>query len=270
MIRFLFLLVSALSLYAATPKIYSTIGDPVYAAVGPTRQLSTFKTFKEDRALFSSFADQADTAKEEGFWLDKYRLLPEAKKRSQLYLKTLRHLQRINAQISKIVKDTTMAAIKKHHAKTYAAIKKTHHPVFHDDAELRRAATRFEQQLKREYRNAQKKKQRRYKAYLRSSKNLNGTWKGKTAEGKVHFRFKGNALSITKISPKLTQRLQGKWQIKGNTLTIDLHSITNTRSDGIPHTRKSHVTLTMQIQKISKKSLLLFDTRRKETIHLLR
>ncbi len=270
MIRLLTLLLLTLSLSAANPKIYSSIGDPVYAAIVPTKTLSTFKTFREDRELFSSFVAEADAAKKEGLWIDKYRLLPEAKARSQQYLKTLRRLQRIHAQISKIVKDATMTAIRKHHAKTYAAIKKTRHPVFRTDAELRRNAQRFEKQLKRERAAAKRKKERRYAAYLRSAKNLNGTWKGKSRNSKVVFRFKGNTVSIVKTSPKLQQTLRGKWRIKGDNMTIDLHSITNTRSDGIPHTRKSDVTLPMQIRKIGKRTLTLYDTRRKEEIALLR
>ena len=270
--RMLLLLLLTLAVYAGTPKIYSTVGDPVYGTVDAVETLSTYKTFQGDRELFLSFVRQADTAKEEGFWLDKYHLLPEAKARSKAYLKTLRKLKQLNAQISKIVKDATLDAIGKHHEKTYAAIKKSAHPVLKEDRELRQAMLRFERRLAGEHQQRQKEQAQKQADWLRSSENLKGAWRGTAADGDaLVYRFSGkNRLVIVIQNTEQLQTLEGTWRIDSNMLRVALNRITNQRSDGVPHVRETDVRLSFEIRGIGKKSMDLFDTRRKSDVRLAR
>ncbi|GEM_PF-3236184 len=272
MMRFLLFLFLTLALHAAVPKTFSSIGTPVYTAVEPTRKLSRFKTFAGDRELFLSYVEKAEKAKKEGFWLDKYRLLPEAKKRSRAYLETLRYLEKVNAQISKIVKDATLKAIRKHYVKTYFAIKKTHHPVFRSDPDLRRAAARFERRLKREKHEAEQRKKQRHAAFVRSYRNLKGRWKGKSDRGeKTLFHFKSaSLLVITHTTPQKTQTIEGRWKIRGDMLEIDCTRITNRKKGDVPHSRSTRAKLTMQLKKIGTRKLVVYDTRRRKEYVLAR
>jgi hypothetical protein len=272
MVRLMLFFILALTAQAATPKIFSSVGDPVYAAVAPVKMLSTYKTFKQDRTLFTSFVTQADAARKEGFWLDKYRLLPEAKRRSKAYLETLRQLQQINAQISKIVKETTLNSIKKHRTKTYYALKKSAHPVFRDDKELRQQMARFERRLTQEHKQQQQENAEQKAAVLRSFKNLKGTWQGMVNKGEsIVYNFKTpNDITITKQPETLLQAIEGRWRIHNDTLTISLKTITNQKADGIPHTRDTSVKLVKKILSIGKEHLTLFDTRRRKTTELKR
>jgi len=270
--KILFILLLALSLQAATPKTYSSIGDPVYQTVEPIRKFSSFITFKEDEVLFSDYVIEADKARDEGFWIDKYRLLREAKERSKKYLNSLRYLQQINRQISKIIKDTTLTAIKKHHAKTYYAIKKARHPVFRNDAELRRAAKRFETTLKRERKQRKVKQQKETKVFLRSYKNLKGSWTGVEHDGTaVEFKFTRNdTIEIIRKTPALKQSIIGLWRSDDSQMKINAKSITQQKASRVAHTRETSAVILYRIESISKKSLKLYDERRRYVLTLSR
>lgn len=274
MIR-LFLLTMLLSsalLFAATPKIYASIGDPVYRSVDAVRTLSGYKTFRADSKRFFDYVLQAEAAKKEGFWLDTHRHSPEAKRRSKAYLELLRQLNLTNKQIEKIVKNTTLTAIKKHHVNTYYAIKKSKHPVLKSDAELRRAMNRFERRLAQERKQQQKAKAAKRAKYLRSYGNLKGEWQAKTDSGeKIRFTFVDKQhLRILHTKGTKTKRLEGRWSSSPGYIRFQVERITNIFADGIPHTRSSSVTLDFKIIAIGKTKMRLFDTRRKTEIALLR
>lgn len=272
MLRLLLIISMALSLHAATPKIFSSVGDPVYRSVDAVRILAGYKTFKSDRKLLSDYVTSAEAAMAEGYWLDKYRMLPEAKPRSKSYLDSLRHLQQINAQIGKLVKEATLRAISKHHAKTYYAIKKSRHPVLKEDAELHRAMKRFERTLEKERKQAARAKAAANAKFLRSYDNLKGVWGTTSASGEaVTFRFvDAKRIAIIRKAPDQIQTLEGRWESSEDAIRVTLDKITNQREDGIPHSRDASVTLTYRIDTIGKKALTLTDTRRKERLELAR
>jgi hypothetical protein len=273
MIR-LFLLTMLLSsaLFAVTPKIYASIGDPVYRSVDAVRTLSGYKTFKTDGKRFFDYVLQAEAAKKEGFWLDTHRHSPETKRRSKAYLELLRRLNLTNKQIEKIVKNTTLTAIKKHHVNTYYAIKKSKHPALKSDAELRRAMSRFERRLAQERKQQQKAKAAEHARYLRSYGNLKGEWRAETASGeKIRFKFIDKKhLRVIHIKGTKTKRLEGRWSSTPGYIRFQVERITNIFADGIPHTRSSSVALDFKIITIGKTKMRLFDTRRKMEIALSR
>lgn len=258
--------------FAATPKIYASIGDQVYKSAGAVRTLSSYKTFKQDHKLFFDYAVEAEAARKEGLWLDKYRMLPEAKVRSRAYLELLRRLNQINKQIAKIVKETTLATIKKHHVNTYYAIKKSRHPILKEDPELRRAMKRFEQRLARENKKEKQEKAAKKATYMRSFNNLRGEWKTvKDAEESIHFSFKDKThLQVTHAKGSRVKTLKGRWKSDPKHIIFDVKKITNRSVDGFPHTRKTSVVLRYTIVSVSTKKMTLFDTRRKKKIELRR
>lgn len=271
MLRLLLIIAMVLSLHAATPKIYSSVGDPVYRSVHAVRILSGYKTFKSDRKLFSDYVASAEAAKKEGYWLDKYRMLPEAKSRSKSYLKQLRYLQQVNAQIGKLVKEATLHAIKKHHVKTYYAIKKSRHPVLRSDAQLRRAMQRFEQTLKKERKRAAQAKAAARAKYFRSYGNLKGVWSGTASGEKITFHFiDAKRIAITRKTQQRVQTLHGRWKSAQDAIRVKLDKITNQRAGEIPHSRSASLTLIYHIDTIGKKRMTLIDTRRKERLTLAR
>ena len=272
MIRLLFFLSLTLTLQAATPKTYASIGDPVYRAVGPVGTLCTSKTFRKEQELFKSYVSEANAAEKEGLWLDTHLRSPEAKKRSGSYLKTLRHLQKVNAKITDIVRDKTMDAIEKHHTRTYFAINKSGYLALINDPELQRASQRFEKRLKAEQKRKKEQQIRAEADYLRSYGNLKGDWRSAPSSGKsVVYRFLDERhIVIVKQSSARTQTLEGTWRIDGDVMQIALETITNQKKGGIPHQRTAGVKLQMQIRAINKKKMTLFDTRRKILLTFLR
>jgi hypothetical protein len=272
MIRLLLFLSLTLALQAAMPKTYASIGDPVYRAVGPVETLTSFKTFQSERALFKGYIEEAARAAEEGRWLDTHRRLPGTKKRADAYLKTLRHLQQVKAQITEIVKNKMMHAIRKHQTRTYSAIKKSGYPALIGDAELRRASVRFEKRLRAEHRRERERQARAKEDFLRSYDNLKGEWSGRSASGKtVVYRFLDKRrIEIIKRNDTRTQTLEGTWRVNNDVLTVTLQSITNQRRGDIPHQRDADIKLQKQIRAVDTKKLTLFDTRRKTLLNLLR
>lgn len=264
MIRWLFLFFLTWTLHAQTPEIYSAIGDPVYQALEPTREYTTFKTFRNDRKLFSDFVKQADKAKKEGFWLDKNRHRPEIRSRTSAYLERIRRLAKTSHFISEIVKKETLEAIRKNHKKTYAAIRNANHPVFNNDRELKNACARFERKLRREKEAQKRKKAQRHAAYLRSFGNLKGSWHGTEPDGtKVTWNFIGkNSLDIVSRDEEMTLTIRGTWTIAEDLLTVRTEKITQQKEHYPDRSRESTVTMDYDLNGISEKSLKLYDTRR--------
>lgn len=270
--RLLFFLLLALTLQAAMPRTYSTVGDPLYRAVGPVGTLADFKAFGGERDIFVSFIRETKAAEKEGFWLDTHLRMPEAKARSKAYLKTLRHLQKVNAQIADIVREKTMEAIGKKHARTYFAIKKSGYLALIDDPELQRASRRYENRLKAEQKRKQEHRVRQEADFLRSYGNLKGEWFNHAASGKTTtYRFLDKErIVIIKQSKAKTQTMEGTWRIDDDVMHIALESITHQQTGGVPHRRAANVTLQMQIRAIGKEEMTLFDTRRKTLLTFLR
>lgn len=270
--RLLMLLLLSLAAYGRTPEIYAGIGDPVYAAVEPVRTLSTQKAFRDDKPLFTSFVQEAAAAKKEGFWLDGNRRHAETKQRAEVYLRTLRALSRMNADISNRVKKHLLDAINGRRVNTYYAIKKSAHPVFKSDGELHRAMVRFERKLARERGQHKQVKAGKDAAYLRSYDNLRGTWKGSNGTGsRVTYRFSDKKrLTIVERNAEQIQTFKGNWKIASDVLQVSLSEITNQKGDGVPHTRSADIRLSYKILKIDSKKIELFDQRRQTEVRLAR
>ena len=243
------------------------MGDPIYATIVPTSKLASLEIFKEDRGLFGTYINKAQDTKKEGFWLDKYKHLPEAKERRKKYISTLRKLTDLNKQIAKIVKDTTLRIIKKNWRKTYYAIKRSGHPVLKTDTELRRASIQFEKKIKLESNKRKERQRQKKQAYYRSAKNLNGKWTGKAKNRNVKFIFNKNTLLCENISGDTIQTYKGKWHIEKNTLFFNVTKISRKAGSRPMHARDASATLKYEIVKIGKKELRLKD-RRNEVITL--
>ncbi len=272
MLRYLSLLLFSLLLFAGHPKIYSSIGNPLYNAIGPTKKLSTFVVFKDHRREFENFVKWAGDAKREGFWLDSHKGAPDFDARSKRYLKRLRNLQQYNSMISHYIKDETLTAIKKHHVRTFNTLTASAHPVFKRDKELAKACKRFKRQLKRERERAHKAKAKREAAYVRSYKNLKGRWKGTYESGEhTTFYFRNtHDIVITRTLKNRTQTLKGRWKIGHTVLNVSLTSITNKRQGEVAHTRASKANIVFDIKRIGRKRLVLFDRRNRQKLSLAR
>ena len=272
MMKMLLLLSLSLVLQAAMPKTYASIGDGIYNAIGPVRTLASYKTFRSDQKVFQTYINDAEAAKKEGFWLDSHRSHPEAKQRSEAYLKRLRHLQNVNAQITDTVRTKTMRTIEKHQTSTYFAIKKSGYPALIEDPDFKRASQRFENRLASEQKRAQVQKQKEAAAFLRSYDNLKGEWHSDSLEDKkiVYRFFDQDRISIVKRSSARTQTLEGTWQIKNDVMYVALSSITNRNTGSTPHQRATDAKIELQIRAIGKEKMTLFDPRRKEVLTFLR
>ena len=271
--RLLFFLMLTLTLQAAMPKTYSSIGDPIYRAVGPVETLAAQKTFREEGELFSAYVREAKAAEQEGRWLDTHLRLPEAKARSASYLKTLRHLQKLNAQITGIVREKTMDAIRQHHSGTYFAIKKSGFTALITDPELQQASRRFENRLKTEQKRKAEQDARRKEDFLRTYGNLKGDWHSSSSPGNtIVYRFVDTRrIMIIKEREANTQTMEGTWRIDDDdVMHIALETITHQKTGGIPHQRTADVKLQMQIRDIGQKKMTLFDVRRKTLLVFLR
>lgn len=256
----------AVALQAGTPKVFASIGDPVYQAVKPTRALVTLKNFQKDKALFKTFLNETAAAYKEGKWIDAHRHTPDAKRRSGEYLAALRHLGQLNAQITESVRNTLETAIQKRQTRLYFTIKKSGYPALIDDAELHRKMAAYESRLKQQQERDRRLKMQQESAFLRSYGNLRGKWRAKTAAGKEKiYRFESpKKLTIITRSASRKQTLEGEWRIRNNMLDIALSRITNTMQDGVPHARDTDIKLHMKIRSIGKKSFKLYDMRRKK------
>lgn len=256
----------------AAPKIYSTLGDPLFATVSPTQTLANYQTFSHEAATFNAFVHDAQAAEKEGYWLDAHKASPDGKARAADYLKTLRELIKREKKISATIKTETMQVIEENKAGVYRAIRRTGHPIFRQDAQLRRAMSAYEGRLQvKEEKKVQKKKRARAK-YLRSVNNLVGTWSGTTIKGRpVRYHFYGGSeITITRSTKRGLQMLKGTWKIDENTLTIDLETVTTTDSSGVEHSRDAKVTLLRTIKAIDSSRLRLYDAKRHEELLLVR
>jgi hypothetical protein len=264
--KILFLICLTIAVQAGNPKVFASIGDPIYHAVKPVRTLATLKSFRKDKALFNTFLTKAAAAYKEGKWIDAHKQTPEAKRRSKSYLAALRHLQQINAQITETVRSTLETAIKKQQRRRYFRIKKTGYPALINDAALHRKMAAYESRLHRQQKRDRRLKAQREAAYLRSYGNLRGEWRAKSSTGKeTIYRFDSpEKLTIVSRSPSRMQTLVGAWHISNDTLNIALSSITNTMEDGVPHERDTDVKLHMKIRSIGTKKLKLYDMLRKK------
>jgi len=256
---FIIIIISYIYLFASNPKTYASVGDPVYATIVPTGRLASLEIFKEDRELFGTYINRARDTKKEGFWLDKYKHLPEARERRKKYISTLRELAEQNKQIAKIVKDTALRIIKKGWRKTYYAIKRSKHPILKNDVELRRASLQFEKKIRAESNKRKERQRQKKQAYYRSAKNLNGKWKGSFKNRSAEFIFNKKQLICKNRSGNTVQTYEGRWHIKKNTLFFDIVKISRKAGNRPVHVRETSVTLKYMITKIGKKELNLKD-----------
>ncbi|HHH73033.1 MAG TPA: hypothetical protein ENL04_04335 [Sulfuricurvum sp.] len=204
--------------------------------------------------------------------MDKYRMLPETKGRSKLYLELLRHLGVTNKQIAKIVKETMLRTIALHHINTYRAIKKSRHPVLRQDPELRHAMKQFEARLARERKKQKEEKAVKYASYLRSYGNLKGHWQT-TADSneRISFVFSSKThLRVTQTRNNRSSIFEGAWTSDQKHIIFNIAKTINQSENGTTHSRTTSVRLYYVINSIDRQNITLLDTRRNKKIELHR
>ena len=247
-------------LFAANPKTYASIGDPVYNSVAATSKLITVEKLTVDFNLIQKYIEEANQARKEGFWLDKYPYLPESETRRKAYIDTLRTLGGYNKQISKIVKDTMLKAIKSNDYTSYLQLKKSRYPVLTDDADLKREIKNYEAQVRQQTIAREKRHQQKKHKDLRSIGNLKGQWKSVSDQSTIILNFENEkTLSHQSISENTALTLEGEWEINQEQLVIKVSSITRQRTDRPAHTRKSTIILTYTVMQISNETIILED-----------
>ncbi len=223
-------LLTFIGLYAATPKPFAAIGDPVYRCVEPLRALSSLYAFKDKQAWINEFIINAEAAKQHGFALQKNDNRHDAR----VYLQQLRQLERQNRDIAHLVKTRLMQAIENDQEERYRQIVATRHPVVSDDATLQTMQARYEAKLTKRARAENAKRH----VYFRTAAHLNGTWEGSDEK----WYFNGDRLEIISRHQEREQKLSGTWVIENNRFIFSIEQISNKRPNRPAHSRESSIT----------------------------
>jgi len=262
---FLLFLLSSLCLFAATPKLFKPIGDPIYKEIPAVISLSKMHYFKNDKKMLNNFIQDAKATKKLGFTYDKKRKQKTLTKQEQKdYLDKLRDLKKQLKTIYSRVRVALSEIIKKRYVKTFYALKRTRIDILHLDPKSASKIRKFEYQLTRKKRLAKQKKAAQLKAdklayykFLRSDKNLNGKWKGKSNDDtKMAASFNKSTLYLTYKNPKDTLVFKGSYKITKNTFDFFIEHRKRTKSD-ISHIKKVVFGRVYTILELSENKLVL-------------
>jgi len=259
----LFLAVSFCT-YAAMPKLYSAIGDPLYQEIPAVEKMSKIKYFKNDRARLDSFVRKANEHKRLGLLYDIKRQEKRlSKDERQMYRNTLRDLEKKLFSISAIARKGLSDMIANNQAKNFKLLTQTQLDVFKKDpksvAEIRAYAKKLRRQQylhqKREKKQA-KNKREVYEKMLRSPKNLNGIWKGKSSDGSpVTAYFEQEKLFLHYTRAEHTNIYKGTYTVD-KVLDFHIYKRELKKAD-ISHIRPIDLQRQYEILNISKKELHL-------------
>lgn len=258
----LFLLASGLCAYAAMPKLYSPIGDPIYLEIPAVDKMSKLKYFKNDRVQLDRFVGKASEHKRLGLLYDQKRKAKTlSKDERQMYRNTLRDLEKKLLSISAIAKKGLSDMVASNRAKDFRQLTQTQLDVFKKDpksiAEIRTYAKKLRHQQylrqKREEKKADSDKEA-YAKMLRSAKNLNGTWMGNSSDGSaVTAYFEQERLSLHYVRTDHINIYKGTYTIDK---TLDFHIYKRELlKSGIPHMRRIDLTRRYELLSIRKKEL---------------
>ena len=256
------LLAASLCAYAAMPKLYSPIGDPLYQEIPAVEKMSKIKYFKNDRAQLDSFVRETSEHKRLGLLYDQKRKAKTLSKDERLmYRNTLRDLEKKLVSISTIATKALSDMIKNNRAEAFRQLTQTQLKVFKKDpksvAEISAYAKKLRHQQYLRQKREEKQAKRNTEAYekmLRSAKNLNGTWKGKSSDGStVTAYFEQQKLSLHYERTDHINIYKGTYTID-KALDFKIYKRELLKS-GIPHIRRIDLTRRYELLSISKKEL---------------
>lgn len=256
---FIFIFFASISLFASTPNLFKPIGDPIYKEIPAVISLSQMSYFKKDKALFSRFIQAAKKHKGLGHAYDKKRRNKTLSKKEQKeYLAELRILKKKLQSIYIIVQTALSKIIKTNYVKTYYRLKRTHIDILHLDPRSVSSMKRFEKKLNKKKRLAAQSKASKAKAdkkayynFLRSPKNLDGKWKGKSSTGEsMSASMHDNILYLNYMSEKVISIFKGKYKISHNQLNFYIQHRKRTKAD-ISHIKKVNFSRIYTIIKIT-------------------
>lgn len=271
----LFLLCS-LYLFAQTPELYKSIGDPVYSEIPSVISLSQMPYLKKEKKELDSFVLEAKKHKSLGLvYDDKRRNKTLSKQEQKEYLHQLRKLNKELYNIYNIVKSELSIIIKNRHINTLQRLKRTKIDILRLDPESASSIKTFENRLRREKQLAQKKKAEQnkknklaYYNFIRSDKNLNGKWEGKSSDSSLlSASFNKSILYLTYFNKNDTNELKGIYTINNENFNFFIEYTKRIKSD-IPRIKKVNFGRIYHIMKITKKELVL--KYKDETINLKR
>ena len=258
------LLTINLCTYGAMPKLYSAIGDPLYQEIPAVEKMSKINYFKNNRAQLDSFVREASEHKRLGLLYDQKRKKKTlSKDERQMYRNTLRELEKKLLSISLIAKKGLSEIIANKRTKDFRQLTQTQLDVLKKDpqsvAEIRAYAKtlRHKQYLrqKREEMQAEHKKEA-YEKMLRSAKNLNGTWTGKSSDGSsVTAYFEQEKLSLHYTRPEHINIYKGTYTMD-KVLDFQIYKRELIKA-GVTHVRRIGLKRKYELLNISKKELHL-------------
>ncbi|MFC2073639.1 hypothetical protein ACFLR3_00155 [Campylobacterota bacterium] len=259
----LFFLLS-LGISANTPNMFKAVGDPIYNQITAVEKMLKISYFKQDKLLFKEFTTKAKAHQRLGFIYDKKRQKKTLSKEEQkAYLDTLRKLAKQLNQIHFIVHEALPAIIKKGDTKSFYQLKNSGLDIIHNNTRNVQMITKHDQSLKRQNERVKieqdKREKERIAAYhkmLRSSKNLEGTWKGRSNEGSELLAvFKADKLTLSYITTGKTNVFLGTYSIaKELHFTIRRRELTKSKNT---HTRDINLKRSYAIKKITDSELVL-------------
>lgn len=261
---FILFLLLTLSVSANTPDIFKSVGDPVYSEISAVEKMLKVRYFKEKKLLFKEFVTKAKAHKKLGLLYDVKRKNKTLSKEEQKeYLNTLRELTKQLKHIYFIVHKALPIIIKKGYKKSFYQLKSSGLDILHNNRRNVLMIKNYDQKLKRQKERAKvdqakrdKERKVAYHKMLRSAKNLNGTWKGKSNDGsKLLATFKAEELTLSYIKPQKTNVLLGTYRIdKEFHFTITKRELIKSKNT---HVRHINLKRSYTIKKITESELIL-------------
>lgn len=260
----LLLLLLTLPLFSATPKLYKAIGDPIYKQVLSVKKISDIGYFKNEKKELLAFIKRANRHKRLGFTYDKKRRANTLTKEEQKnYLRGLRDLDKELFSINTLAKDALPVFIKRRYIKSFYQLKSSQLSFLRQDSESAWLVKKYTRELNKKKRLRQqreakklKKDKAAYDKMLRSAKNLNGTWKGKSSDkSSLTALFNADKLSLTSINKNKTNIIKGKYSLnKKLDFTIYIRKLI---IDNRSHIRHVNIKRRYEVLKITQKELIL-------------
>ena len=219
MLKMLILLFTPLLLLAQNPKIYSSLGDPLYDDMKSVRKLSDLHSFKPYREEMRLLVTDVQKLQQRGLELDRQKDPGKAK----AYLEELRTLSKRNVAMRKSIKNVMAASIRTDFEARYRQIRRTNHPLFREDPELKRLITGYQKTLKKRA----VAQARKHVDFLKTHAHFNGTWRTPSQ----HWTFEGDKLTTVKYDGKQKQINLGTWKFEDRHLVHHVTHIENSYND---------------------------------------
>lgn len=272
LLKYIFVLLTCFAslLFASNPKLFSSVGDPIYDNTVFIKTFSKQYAFNAYKNEFEYYILKVKKHKKIGFRLDNFPNLDETKDYQAYYLNGLKKLKYENEKIEQTIKKQLLQSIKTNNRIRFLAMIETDFPPFKTDKQLVKAiadyravlASRVLKQEVKQKHNAQQAAQER-EDYLHSFENLKSKWIGTQKESVVNLEFIDEThLDLHIQNGQEAQVLNATYKLTNNTLAITTISITHITSKGHQHTRHKKINITYIIDSISNKKLTLKEPRK--------